>query len=164
MATNTYVALATYTVPSAQASYTFTSISGSYTDLVLVINGGTSVSVSEVLLQFNSDTASNYSYTSLSGSGTAAASGRGSAQTFIRSSWYVSPPTTNDFTNIINLQNYSNTTTNKTVICRSGTPSGTYPGTEAVVGLWRSTAAITSVKVFLASTYTWNTGTTFTLY
>ena len=38
MATNTYVALATYTIPSSVASYTFTSIPQGYTDLVLVCN------------------------------------------------------------------------------------------------------------------------------
>ena len=36
---NTYVALATQTLGSATATVTFSSISGAYTDLVLVYNG-----------------------------------------------------------------------------------------------------------------------------
>jgi hypothetical protein len=163
-AAQTYEPIATTTLGSAATSYTFSSIPGTYTDLVLVINGGASVSTSEVYLQFNSDTASSYSFTSLNGNGSTVASNRGLSQTWIRSSWYISPPTTHAFLNIVNLQNYSNTTTYKTVVSRSGTSSGSYPGTEAIVGLWRSTSAINSVKIFLSSTNTWNVGTTFTIY
>lgn len=58
---STYAQIATYTVPSATASYTFTSIPDTYTDLVLVGDclstngGGVGLSV-----QFNSDTGNNY--------------------------------------------------------------------------------------------------------
>ena len=59
MATNTYIPLATYTVPSAQASYTFTSISSAYTDLVIVFECFTTAGgARDVALRFNSDTSS----------------------------------------------------------------------------------------------------------
>ena len=38
MSTNTYVALQTYTIPSATNSYTFTNIPQGYADLVLISN------------------------------------------------------------------------------------------------------------------------------
>ena len=59
--------------------------------------------------------------------------------------------------------NYSNTTTNKTVLARGNNASdASYPGTEAFVGLWRSTAAINRID-FSSNSKTWNAGT-FTLY
>ena len=66
---STYTPLSTTTLGSAQATVTFSSISGSYTDLVLVMNTiGTSAG-GDVQVQFNSDTASNYSCTILYGTG-----------------------------------------------------------------------------------------------
>ena len=56
--------------------------------------------------------------------------------------------------------NYSNATTYKTVITRASNANN---GVDAVVGLWRNTAAITSINVFLG-TGNLDTGSTFTLY
>ena len=58
--------------------------------------------------------------------------------------------------------NYSNSTTYKTVISRGGN-AATWVTTN--VGLWRNTAAITSVKVFASdASSNMNSGSTFTLY
>ncbi len=57
-------------------------------------------------------------------------------------------------------QNYSNTTTYKTVLSRCSNPTG---GTLAVAGLWRSTAAITSITL-TPTAGNWLSGSTFTLY
>jgi hypothetical protein len=50
---------------------------------------------------------------------------------------------------IFHIQNYSNSTTYKTWLSRANRASSAldYQGTDAVVGLWRSTAAITSITV-----------------
>jgi hypothetical protein len=40
MATNTYVALATTTTAATAATVTFSSIANTYTDLVIIANGG----------------------------------------------------------------------------------------------------------------------------
>jgi hypothetical protein len=61
---------------------------------------------------------------------------------------------------IINIQNYSNSTTYKTVLARSNNAA---TGTDATVALWRSTSAITSIDYYLNSG-SWATGSTFTLY
>jgi hypothetical protein len=58
--------------------------------------------------------------------------------------------------------NYSNSTTNKTVLSRGGN-AATWVTTN--VGLWRNTAAITSIKVFASDgTSNMNSGSTFSLY
>ena len=156
---NTYEAIATQTLSSAAASVTFSSISGAYTDLVLVFSGATSTSTSYVSLQYNSDTGSNYSVTLLRGNGTAASSSRYSSITEIYAS--ISATNTTDINNVIfQIQNYSNSTTYKTSLSRANNAG---VSTEAGVGLWRNTAAITSVKV-LSPTNNFATGSTFTLY
>ena len=50
---NTYVALATQTVASATASVTFSSISGAYTDLVIVVRAKVGAASENNYLIFN---------------------------------------------------------------------------------------------------------------
>ena len=73
---NTYVAIAEQTLGSAAASVTFSSISGAYTDLVLVSVAGTTTGAPNTFLQLNGDTSTNYSITAIIGDGTSATSGR----------------------------------------------------------------------------------------
>jgi hypothetical protein len=103
------------------------------------------------------DTGSNYSMTILAGNGSTAASVRGSNRTSINLDYYGAIDTTAKTTYIVNFQNYSNTTTNKTVLLRSSTGYST----EATVGLWRSTSAINTISL---SGTTFATGSTFNLY
>lgn len=163
-AANTYVPIATYTIPTAASSYTFSSISGSYTDLVLVCNfGEETVNASYgFYLQFNGDTSTNYSSTNLLGNGTTASSSRASNGSFFRISGY-GTGTANTLTNIAiaNIMNYANSTTYKTTISRSSIAS-LQAGVN--VGLWRSTSAITSVTVTAESPQNLSAGSTFTLY
>jgi hypothetical protein len=160
----TYTPLATTTLGSNTASYTFSSISGSYTDLVLVCNIQQVTDGEQVAIQVNGDTGSNYSRTYLCGDGSTAHSGRSTSATSILVDHHATPPTSNSFSvNIVNFENYSNTTTNKTVIARSNSLS-TYGGAVQITGLWRSTAAITSITVFCTTGRNMKTGTSLTLY
>jgi hypothetical protein len=62
---------------------------------------------------------------------------------------------------------YSNTTTNKTVLIRENTlnvGSGMNPGTAAVVGLYRSTVALNTIQVFDLTGKSIASGSTFRLY
>jgi hypothetical protein len=149
----TYSPIATTTLGSTATEVSFTSISGSYTDLVLVSFIKPSNTDSPALLcEVNSDTGSNYSGTFLYGDGSAAGSNRLSSQArFTLARQYgLGDSTTNTANFITNFQNYSNTTTYKTIINRSNTPGGsTYKGVETSVGLWRSTSAITSIRIFV---------------
>jgi len=163
MPTNTYVALDKVTVGTATPSITFTGISQAYTDLVIVINGSATGYASDLNARFNSDSNSNYSRTVVEGDGTSAQSSRLSNQTYLPITGTVC-----DFSSArpnvtkINIQNYCNTTTYKTVISTSGRANA---GTGAVVGLWRSTSAITSITFYSANYgFDFAAGTTFSLY
>jgi hypothetical protein len=165
----TYEPIATYTAPSAQTEINFTSITGTYTDLVLVCNGGMSRNGAAFLMRVGNgsvDTGTNYSETDVYGNGTSA----GSARRTSESQWNVfgnigSSATVGENTFIMQLMNYSNTTTYKTMLGRASAPSASsFPGTAAAVYLWRSTSAINTIKLLRQSTDTFLTGSTFTLY
>ena len=153
----TYEPVATYTVPSAASSYTFSSIPSTYTDLILVVDGSLSGG-SVIKIQLNGDTATNYSYTYFYGSGSTTGSGRVSSEAFGTIGY--SSTSAERFTAIAHFMNYSNTTTYKTIIDRDNSTS---TQTVATVNLWRSTAAINSIKVF-PNTTNLTAGTTLTLY
>ena len=162
---STYTPIATTTLGSAAPSYTFTSIPSTYTDLVLIATGYNATSDgSAPLIQFNSDTGTNYSDTELYGDGTSAGSNRRSNNTYITlyrpGGWDTSSTQPGMFT--VNIMNYSNTTTYKTALVRSNIASASYPSVETVAGLWRSTSAINSVTIGSGGTLA--AGCTFTLY
>lgn len=164
---STYSTIATTSISSATADFTFSSIPGTYTDLVLVMNViASSNAANYVYLQYNGDTGSNYSTTILSGNGSSAQSTRFSNRTNFNIDYNATPQTVVG-NRIVNIQNYSNTTTFKTGILRAnrgGDGGGsTVGGTDATVGLWRSTAAITSIKITCDSG-TFASGSVFTLY
>ena len=153
----TYEPIATNTLGSAAASVTFSSISGSYTDLVIVYDGrGTSGT--SLYLQFNGDSSSNYSHTRILADGSSAISQRGSNNTI---GSFISIVSTTQNNVIAQVQNYSNSTTYKTTLARSNNTTG-YTG--AYVSLWRSTAAINSITITTGTADTYVAGSTFTLY
>lgn len=158
----TYTPIASTTTSGSAATVTFSSISGAYTDLIVVVNYDSVTAGNQSLnMRFNGDTATNYSYTILRGSGSAAQSansGGADNRIYCGSS---STGTTNIASNaIIQIQNYSNTTTYKTALIRDNNPDYYV---FANVGLWRSTVAITSVT-FYQSSYNFINGSTFALY
>jgi len=71
---STYEPIATTTLAAAAASYTFSSIPATYTDLVLISSCQVTNNNDAVRMQLNSDTAANYSNTQLAGNGTTAVS------------------------------------------------------------------------------------------
>jgi len=161
---STYTPIATTTVSGILTTVvTFNSISGSYTDLVLVASGKNGVATENLELQINNDTGANYSRTVLSGNGTSATSSRATGQTKIRLDVTAYWDTTNISNDVIQFLNYSNTTTYKTVLCRANNAG---IGTDATVGLWRSTAAIIRLDLYptIASGDYFAAGSTFTLY
>jgi hypothetical protein len=159
--TATYEKIATTTLGSAQADITFSSISGAYTDLVIILNGAFTTAET-IGVQFNSDTGSNYSSTILAGSGSSASSGRNTNQTGLTVGTNGYWTTSIIANSILNIQNYSNTTTYKTMLSRSNNAS---VGLDAIVGLWRNTAAINAIKLYgFYSGHSFITGTTATIY
>jgi hypothetical protein len=160
MPTNTYVALDRVTVGTATPSITFSSIPQGYTDLVLIATPIFSTAAN-VNIRINGDTGSNYSDTYINGNGTSATSARDTNQTLMYfSGTSVGVTTANRDNGIAHFMNYSNTTTNKTVLMRYNQAGQIV---VAEVGLWRNTAAITSISL-IASTGNLDTGSTFSLY
>lgn len=156
MSSNTYVALDTKVLGTAAASVTFTSIPQGYTDLVVVFNGSTT-SGNLVKVQFNGDTTdSNYSSTLMWGNGSSPSSSRYSV------GWtFVIPDAGNAMQNVlVNVMNYSNSTTYKTYLARANQPGASV---TAAVGMWRNSAAITSLTLAVSGNE-FTTGSTFTLY
>ncbi len=165
----TYEPIATTTLGSDAANVEFSSISGTYTDLILISNyAGSSNDVGFFLRVGNSslDTGSNYSRTLINGNGTVADSSRNTSQTAISLAYNYGNSTTINKPNlqINNFMNYSNTTTYKSILIRSrGTRDNDNAETTAIVGLWRSTSAINIIRIYPASGNVL-AGSTFTLY
>ena len=155
--TATYEKIDATTLTSTSSSVTFSSIPGTYTDLVLIQN---SIATSEfnIWVRFNSDTGNNYSYTYFVGDGAGSGeTGRSSNYSYMDAGGVNTSPAT---TAIFYINNYSNTTTFKNLFSRVGSTSkvlGMY------IGMWRSTSAITSITT-LTSSSTFASGSTFTLY
>ena len=131
---NTYVALATQTLGSAVATVTFSSIPGTYTDLVLVMQPAGSSTSQNIGLRFNSDSGSNYGETNIKGSGTTASSSRAASIPYINVTDLIGTASTlGEQIGICNIMNYSNSTTYKTVLTRSGKNSSANNGVEAML-------------------------------
>lgn len=160
----TYTPIATQTLTnSSTITVSFTSIPSTYTDLVLIVSAKvTTAGANNYGIQFNSDTGTNYSRTLLNGSGTSASSSRNSNQNYVTMG-VVANSGQAESIQITQIMNYANTTTYKTALNRCAWVEGT----QAVVGLWRSTSAINRIDIFLEQTYGTNyftSGATFTLY
>jgi len=156
--TATYSLIQSTTLGSTQSTITFSSIPSTYTDLVLVCSPLTTAAAA-VQIRFNSDTGTNYSRTLLSGNGSSASSQR--ASNLDQNSISYSGANTTPYTAITQFQDYSNTTTHKTYISRSSSASDEV---IAYVGLWRSTAAISTILLFPSSSGSFTAGSTFKLY
>jgi hypothetical protein len=159
---NTYTPIATTTL-SGVSSYTFTSISGSYTDLILIgsINGVSSAADIWYRVGNGSvDTASNYSWIWLSGTnGAGIQAERATANSKLYIDGWGTIGTGNSIIKT-QINNYSNTTTYKSVLTQR---TDAAKEANAQVGLWRSTSAINTLQLGLDSG-TFNSGTVLTLY
>ena len=159
---STYTPIATTTLSSTATSVTFSSL-GSYTDIIAIITAS-AASPDDIRFRFNGDTGSNYSWTTLYGTGSAAGSFRQSSTSSGAADYYGSPSTVSGATiQTIHFMNYANSTTYKTAIARGNRSDS---GADSTVSLWRNTSAITSIQFGIGTSFS-NTiavGSTFTLY
>jgi len=164
---STYTPIATYTVSGTTTNdVTFNSIPQTYTDLVIISNVRNSQAIATEGFWFYANGGVNPnsgSDTMLRGDGSAATSSR-------RTNDYAaklcdvnaSNAASGVFTTVIsNVMNYTNSTTYKTILTRAS-DSTNY--VEAVVSLWRETAAITRINLATLGAGYFVAGTTFTLY
>lgn len=156
----TYEPIATTTLTSSATDITFSSISASYTDLRVIINWVTATEAALPTVQFNGDTGANYSYTRLIGNGTSATSSRATGTAFIRAGTGTNG--TNPQLIVIDVFSYAGSTF-KTISSVHADDQNTFGEVATVIGMWRNTAAITSIKLY-AGSGNLNSGSIATLY
>lgn len=149
MANETMSLISTVTVGSGgAASIDFTSIAGSFTDLVIKFSGRwTSSELNSVGVTLNSN-GSGYTSRWLTGSG----SGASSSNTTVGIGGYASLPgtaaTSNTFSNIdIYFPNYAGSTNKSFSADAVGENNATLAYQSIVANLWANTAAITSISL-----------------
>jgi hypothetical protein len=156
----TYEPIATQTLGTATSSITFSSIPSTYTDLVLIVGSLTlATNGNGLVVRFNGDTAANYSYNDIGGTGSAAFSRFMANTTSSQIGWGQVGSQGAITTVIAHIMNYSNTSFFKPTIARWSDSSAELGMTS---GSWRNTVAITSMTVL--SGVNMGVGSTFTLY
>jgi hypothetical protein len=155
---STYEPIATTTLGSAAASITFSSIAATYTDLRVVFVSKCTAGSNTIRLRFNGDSGSNYSRTSLEGSGASATS----AQNASTDNAFIGA--TNTLMTLCNVDVFSYAgSTYKTLLSELAQDQNGSGSVRRTVCLWRSTSAITSIEIYVSGT-TFDAGTTATLY
>ena len=157
---STYTPITTTTLTSNATTVDFTSISSSYTDIIISIQAKwTGTGSSSFCMRFNADGNTNYSHTQMYGTGTSASSNRNSNEAQMPIGQITS---TGWNSTRFHVMNYANSTTYKTSFSKTDTDSITLSG----VGLWRSTSAINQITLgyFDGGVGQFASGSTFTLY
>jgi hypothetical protein len=144
--------LGEFTLAAAQANVEFTNIPSTYTHLQIrgIIRGTNgSTGADSALITFNSDTASNYAIHRLQGNG---ASVTADAFTGIADVSVASLPRSGNTSNsfgafVIDILDYKNTNKFKTMRALNGWDANGSGSVWFQSGLWRSTSAITTVRM-----------------
>ena len=166
IATGSFYSIATVTLGSSSATISFSSIPSTYKHIqirfsALFASGGNVAS-----MQFNSDTATNYSWHNIySGNSTIGAQGSANATSIRVTPQLYGEVATYPNVSIIDIIDYANTTKYKTMrsIAGSNDNTTTQSGIDLFSGSWRSTSAITSIDITNASV-NFQSGSTFALY
>ena len=162
--------ISSQTLTSTAATVTFSSIPATYTDLVLRYSAraDNASAVNNLRLQFNSDTATNYSETYMRGNGATAASGRTSSAVELVEGLVIDgdSATASTFSNNeIYIPSYTvsqNKPISMAAVQEDNSTTGRF---YASAGLWRNTAAITSIYIYLSGgSGNIKTGSSFYLY
>ena len=161
----TYEKIASTTLGSAAASITFSSIAASWTDLRLIFTVKDTLSGGDIYLRFNGDSGTNYSSTALIGDGSAASSyRRTNVAQFSPTTYSGGMNPTNPQLYTFDIFSYAGSTYKTLLETTSGDANGSGSVIE-IVGLWRSTSAITSIALTaVGGGDTFAIGTTATLY
>jgi hypothetical protein len=161
----TYDVISTQTLGTAAATVTFSSIASTYTDLVLVCSARTvrAATSDNIIVRFNSDSSAIYSATALFADGNGSGSARSTGDTSCFWAYIPAASQTAGIfgTSIMNIMNYSNTTTYKTAISRS---NNTNAQIETTANFYRSTSAISTLTISSGTASNIAVGSTFTLY
>jgi hypothetical protein len=144
---------------SSTATFNFTSIPSTYTDLILVMAGAATVNGNAIFININADTnGNNYGLTEMAGNGSTANSQRRTQNT----GWVFWQGMSSSFDNLVKIEinNYSNTNGYKVAMLRN---NNAQVYTEELVGSWANTSAINRIEIFTTSG-AFSAGTMATLY
>lgn len=163
----TYVALAKTNLGASQANVEFTTIAGTYTDLVLICSprGDAANSTRSMTMQFNAN-ATGYSDRRAYGTGAAVA---GDNNVYGTDEIYLGEAasaggTASTFSSIeIYIPNYAGSSHKTVSISSVSEQAATTAFSQIITGLWANTDAITSIKLFIQSG-SFASGSTFDLY
>ena len=154
--TTSYESIATVTVGGGGAAdITFSSIPATYTHLQIrgiarsTYNGAANEN-QFLYMQFNSDTGANYDAHRLIGNGSTASASASNSRSQMIPSWI---PTLNSTASVfggsvIDILDYLNTNKYKTVRSIGGLDDNASGVSQLMSNLWRSTSAITTIKLF----------------
>lgn len=167
----TYVNIATTTLGSNQSTVTFSSISNSYTDLLIKVSARSSFTGADFdncFVRFNGDTGTNYSDRAVYAQQNAVTnSSSNNANRQFNAGGFVIPTagtTASTFSNMeIYIPNYTASSSKPLSHSTSKIDLGTNNYTVIDAGLWRNTAAISSIT-FTLGFENFVTGSTFYLY
>ena len=156
---STYEPIATTTLGSA-STITFSSIPSTYTDLRIVLVGLVS-SADAGIMRFNSDTATNYSFTRTRGDGASASSSSSANQTNI----YIGEYTSTSVPSLTTMDIFSYASSNfKTALISNNADKNGSGNIFNFASTYRSTTAISSITLSCVNFTNFAAGTTATLY
>jgi hypothetical protein len=161
---NTYTLIASNTLTGTTASVTFSSIPGTYTDLVLrfATRDSSSAVFRAIDMSFNSST-SNFSYTRIVGSGSTVTSSRSTTNNGIPAASVGDTATSNTFSNgELYLPNYTASQNKPFSVSVVTENNATEAYATAFAGLWSNTSAISSIS--FAASANFLSGSSFFLY
>lgn len=148
------------------ASITFSSIPQTYKHLQIRAITRYTVAGNSTTIRFNSDSAANYSWHALYGTGAVAGSSSGVNQTFgLIEAAAIGHDTTYMFASITDILDYANTSKNKTVRALSGIDTNSNASEIDLLSTnWRSTSAINSITLGINGSQSFAQYSTFSLY
>jgi len=154
MPKKTYTQINSVTLASASSSVTFGSIPQNFRDLILTVDG-TSTLLTNVYIRFNSDSGTSYSYVYAWGNGSSTESAASNLSSI--SQLGLGPSKSNS---LLQIMDYSATDKHKACLVRANVGLSFI---QMAAERWANTSAITTLQIFPAQGVI-NSGTTFTLY
>jgi hypothetical protein len=163
-APSSFESIATFTGNGTASTYTFSSIPSGYKSLQIRVNalanGGGRTGV-----RLNGDSGSNYNYHALYGFNDAVAATNSATTAAYVAGYQIGPSATLPTAIITDIIDYTSTSKNTTIRSFYGVEKNFGTGNSEVglsSGLWRNTAAVTSITVFCTQNY--QSGTSIALY
>jgi hypothetical protein len=156
----TYEPIATHTLSSGATSFLFSSIPGTYTDLICKMSIK-NVSTGAIDLYINDDGSRLYSRLVLYSTTTTIGSIQYNAQYSAYITGNANPSTTEFCQYEFSINSYANTTNQKVIQSKSWVRN---QGTDMSVNTYESNAAVTSIRIHNSAANNFAAGSMFTLY